>query len=442
MRKFLAIWIAKLALILGKLFGKKGSSTPGKLALKIYPNILYDLANQLPKSNIIAVCGTNGKTTTNNLLYSMLKADGKEVVCNNIGANMLEGVTTAIVQSSNLFGRIKAEYATIEIDEISAIRVFDFLKPKYMIITNFFRDQLDRYGEIDIIINKLKKAIDKVSDMELIINCDDPITYWFGKGRICHYYGVSEKVLPFDSIEAKEGRFCRECGAELEYKYYHYSQLGDYQCPKCGFERPYPKYSATNVSLYNGISFYVEENKLSMKYKGFYNIYNVLGAYVVARLLGVDISTIKQVLKNYKTQIGRMEQFMIGKQVVFNLSKNPAGFNQALSTMLEDKASKDVLFIINDNAQDGKDISWIWDVDFERAGKGIKNYGVAGLRRHDIMVRLKYAGFDLNSVHKFNQVEQAINSLLQTDSEVLYIFVNYTALFSTHNILKRLEAKG
>lgn len=442
MRKLLAIWVTKLAIIAGKVGGKKGSSTPGKLALKIYPNILYDLAKQVPQEHIVAVCGTNGKTTTNNLLYSMLKASGKRVVCNNIGANMLEGVTTAFVDAADIWGRIKADYAAIEIDEVSAVRVFRFLKPKYMVITNFFRDQLDRYGEIDITMNALKKAVEMVPDMELIINCDDPLVYWFGKDRTHHCFGVSEQVLPVGGVEVKEGRFCKDCGAELSYQYYHYSQLGDYRCPHCGFERPEPEFNATGVQLENGIDFYLEKHHIHVDYRGFYNIYNILGAYSAARLLEMDLFGINRVLGNYKSQIGRMEQFEIGKPVVFNLSKNPAGFNQAISTMLEDKRSKDMIFVINDNAQDGKDISWIWDVDFERVGKGIKNYGAAGIRHHDVMVRLKYADFDMANVHEFSEVEEAVKTLLKTDSEVLYVLVNYTALFSTQDILKRLEGQG
>ncbi len=444
LRKLLAIWITKILIIIGKIAGKKGSSTPGAVALKICPDIIKRLSSQIPSEHIVAVCGTNGKTTTNNLLYSMITSEGKKAVCNNVGANMIMGVATAFVDSANIFGKIKAEYAAIEIDEVSAQHVFKQLKPGYMIITNFFRDQLDRYGEIDITMNAVKKALDMHPDIQLVLNADDPLVAWFGKGHKCHFYGVGEKVLGEECAEIKEGRFCKECGNELEYEYYHYSQLGKYRCSKCGFQRPRAEFEASDVRLEKGIEFTVNNTRISVNYRGYYNIYNILAAYGAAKLMGIKTDNINRVLGAYKPQIGRMESFYIGKDVVFNLSKNPAGFNQAITTMLEDPRKKDMLFVLNDNAQDGRDISWIWDVDFERMKGRMANCGSAGIRHNDLMVRYKYGGFDVSSIKEFGSVEQGIREMLKTDSPVLYVLVNYTALFSTQNILKRLEeeAKG
>lgn len=444
MRKLLAIWITKILIIIGKAAGKKGSSTPGAVALKICPDIIRRLSSQIPSEHIAAVCGTNGKTTTNNLLYSMITSRGKKAVCNNVGANMIMGVATAFIDAADIFGRIKADYAAIEIDEVSAQHVFRQLKPGYMIITNFFRDQLDRYGEIDITMNAVKKALDMHPDIQLILNADDPLVAWFGKGHKCRFYGVGEKVLDEPCAEIKEGRFCKECGSELEYEYYHYSQLGKYRCNSCGFKRPDAEFEATDVNLEHGIAFTVNNTRINVNYRGYYNIYNILAAYAAARLMGIDTGDINRVLAGYKPQIGRMESFHIGKEVVFNLSKNPAGFNQAITTMLEDPREKDMLFVLNDNAQDGRDISWIWDVDFERMMGRIEKYGAAGIRHNDLMVRYKYGGFDMGKITEYTSVEQGIKDMLRTDTPVLYVLVNYTALFSTQNILKRLEeeAKG
>jgi len=440
MRKLLAVWVTKLLIFLGKLGGKKGSSTPGRFAFKICPNILSDLSSQV-QGGIIVVCGTNGKTTTNNLLYSTLVAQGKKVVCNNVGANMLEGVATAFVNSCNLFGKIDADYACIEIDEISTVKVFEYLTPKFMVITNLFRDQLDRYGEIDITIDYLTRALSKSKNTTLILNADDPLVVALGKnvGNKCIYFGVSEDAH-ISLNETKEGRFCSFCGEELTYNYYHYSQLGDYACHKCGFARPQVDFPAINVNLDNGISFEVDNRRISVNYRGFYNIYNILASYSVATSLGLKLDNLNSVLGEYKPQIGRMETFEIGKPVIFNLSKNPAGFNQAISTVICDKRKKDVIVIINDNAQDGKDISWIWDVDFERlAGSNVNLFTASGIRYNDVMIRFKYA--QLDNLLDISDAQKAITNSLQTDAEVLYVLVNYTALFSTQDILKSLEGK-
>ena len=434
MRKILAIWATKFAAMFSKLLGKKGSSSPGRIGLKIYPNLLRDLSKGL---KIIVTCGTNGKTTTNNLIDEMLRSSQKKVVCNNLGANMLDGVVTAFAMSTGFWGKINAEYAAIEIDEISAVKVFEHFTPECMIVTNMFRDQLDRYGEVDLTMEALAKAIAMVPDVKLILNADDPLAVALGNQN-AEYYGIGEKVLEDSNPEVKEGRFCRKCGTELVYSFYHYSQLGHYACDNCGFKRPEVKFEATGVNLKKGLEFEVLGCNIFVNYQGFYNIYNILAAFAGINCLGEDNTHINEVLNAYKPQIGRMESFEIGKPIVFNLSKNPAGFNQAIQTALEDNRKKSVVFVINDNAQDGKDISWIWDVEFENLNDKLQNIAASGIRYNDVMVRLKYAGFDMDRVLEIDDIEAAIKSMLKTDCEVLYVLVNYTALFSTQDILKRL----
>jgi len=439
MRRLFAIWVTKFLIFAGKIIGKKGSSTPGTFSLKICPDILTYLSSQI-KKDIIVVCGTNGKTTTNNLLNSMICASGNKTVCNNIGANMLPGVVTAFVNSANIFGKVNADYACIEIDEISAAKVFEHFKPSYIVITNFFRDQLDRYGEIDIILGFLNKAVNMCERAKLVVNGDDPLAVTFAQksGKEFYSFGVSQDV-GIALKETKEGRFCMFCGEELEYDYYHYSQLGNYKCKKCGFVRPKIDFDAINVNLDNGISFDVADKHFNVKYRGFYNIYNILAAYSVSKLVNVDVNNIDNVLNEYKPQIGRMQEFNInGKQVIFNLSKNPAGFNQAISTVLGDKRKKSIVTVINDRGQDGKDISWIWDVDFERfKDVNASKFYASGIRHNDVAVRFKYA--ELCNFEDVEGVREAIIKGLQEDIEVLYVLVNYTALFSTENILKDLE---
>jgi len=443
-RRLAAIWAAKAAIILGKLMGKKSSSSPGIVALKIYPDILKDLSSKV-KKEIIVVCGTNGKTTTNNMLYSLLAANHFRVVCNHVGANMLEGIVTAFIQSADFWGGLEADYACLEVDEASTVKVFEHFTPSKIVITNLFRDQLDRYGEIDITIKLLEKALAKAPNAELILNGDDPLTARFGwnSSRKCYFYGVAQDVN-IALNETKEGRFCTFCGESLKYNYYHYSQLGDYLCPSCGFKRPDLDFRAINVHLANNLQFEIEHDgsitSLNVSYKGFYNIYNILASFSTAVLLGVSSDSMNKVFEQYKPQIGRMETFDLGKPVILNLSKNPAGFNQAISAVLQDKRTKDIMIVINDNAQDGRDISWIWDVDFERLlAPDIKSYIASGIRKDDVALRLKYAEIDTKLFTTETDIKKAIIDLVNRNGDVCYILVNYTALFNTQSILKKLE---
>lgn len=445
LRKLIAIWAAKGTIVLSQLLGKKGSSIPGSVALKIYPGILKDLASKV-KKEIVVVCGTNGKTTTNNMLYHLMTAKGYKVVCNKVGANMLEGVTTAFIASTSFWGKLEADYACIEMDEASTVKVFDHFTPSRMILTNLFRDQLDRYGEIDITIRLLEQALTKASNTELILNGDDPLTARFGyhTDRKCYYFGIDHN-MNINLNETKEGRFCTICGAPLNYNYYHYSQLGDYYCSACDFRRPALDFRAFNVNVQTGLQFKLDHNgtvtPFKLDYKGFYNIYNVLASVATSSLLGMNMHTANNVLYHFTPQIGRMETFDLGKPVILNLSKNPAGFNQAISTVLQDVRTKDVMVVINDNAQDGRDISWIWDVDFERLiAPEIKSYIASGIRKEDVAVRFKYAEISPYTVE--GDVKAAIVDLVNRSGEVCYILVNYTALFSTQDILKSLEKSG
>ncbi len=441
MRKMLAIGATKFLIWLGRAMHKQGSSTPGKIGLKIYPNLLRDLAAQV-REDIFVVCGTNGKTTTNNLLCQALRAEGKKVVCNSAGANMLYGIVTAFAASAGLGGGLDADCACIEIDEASARRAFPHFKPRYMVLTNLFRDQLDRYGEIDLTMEVLKEALAMSPDTTLIVNGDDPLSFALAKqsGNPFVTFGVDEQVLDAKHAarETKEGRFCQMCGALLQYDYYHYSQLGKYHCPKCDFARPKPDYAVTNVHFDRGISMRIEGRQFRINSRGFYNVYNILAAYAAAAAAGFYLEHFDQVLRRYKAQSGRMELFEIGsRRVVLNLAKNPAGFNQNISAVLEDGAPKDLLVVINDGAQDGRDISWLWDVDFERLQHGrVQSFTASGVRALDMQLRFKYA--DIPSQAQENAAD-AIGRLLAEGTGNLYVLCNYTALYSTHLILKKLE---
>lgn len=436
MRKLLAVWAAKLAGIAGRMLGKKSSSTPGVIALKLCPNLIRILSKNITKG-IVVTCGTNGKTTTNNLLNTVLKKSGYTTVCNNLGANMLGGIATAFVQACDLFGHFRADWAVLEIDEASARRVFAHLTPDYMIITNLFRDQLDRYGEIDITMDLLNEAIDMAKGVKLILNGDDPLTAQFGENRNAVYFGISEQVLP-QIDETKEGRFCAKCGKEQEYRFFHYSQLGDYYCPHCGNKRPDIDFDARNVDLSGSMKFTINDTPIDVNYRGFYNIYNILAVYAAAQTMGIDTLHFSAMLQDYKPQIGRMELIDLGKPFILNLAKNPAGFNQAIQTVMLDKRKKDVIVAINDLANDGRDVSWLWDVDFDNLyDENLNTLTTTGIRVYDIALRFKYADVPVDTIT--HSMRQALENCRETDAEVCYVLVNYTALYPTQTAMLDLQ---
>lgn len=445
-RLFLAVSVCKLAIWGSKLMGKKGSSLPGQLALKIYPDALRVLAKQV-KKEIIMVCGTNGKTTTNNLLQDFLTAGGNRVVCNRVGANMLYGVCCAFAAETDLFGRLHADYACLEVDEAFAVKVCAHFTPDKMVITNLFRDQLDRYGEVDITVDYLRRALEASPKTELILNGDDPLVAQFGadKKRKCYFVSIDENANA-DAGDVGEGCFCMMCGKRLEYEYHHYSQLGKFHCPSCGFQRPKPDFRVHRVCLENGLKFELEHEgktaSFDVAYRGFYNIYNIVLSYAAASLACGEIPDYAGVLARYKPQVGRMEEFFIGKSVILNLAKNPAGFNQAIAAVAKDEKTKDMLIAVNDHESDGTDISWFWDVDFERMTDiGVGNFVLTGRRADDLAVRLKYAGIDAARISKVETLSDAAKLLVSGAGEVAYALVNYTVVFGMQDILKKMEAE-
>ncbi len=440
-QNFLAISACKMLIKLGKLMGKKGSSAPGSIAMKIAPGLLKDLAKQV-KKEIIVVCGTNGKTTTNNLIYSLFTEKGNKVVCNNVGANMLPGVACSFISMATYGGKLDADYAAIECDEASLRHVVKHITPHKIVVTNLFRDQMDRYGEVEDTAKLLEEGICQVPDTTLVLNADDPYVRNLGLNRKAIYYGVSEDT-GLNKDESHENQFCLKCGADLNYEYYHYNQLGYYTCPKCDFKRPNPNYSATRVDVSGGLKFVMSykgiQRKFNVNYKGFYNVYNILASYAVYEDNGGTSEEAQEIFNAYKPQIGRMESFAIdGKEVTLNLAKNPAGFNQAIATVCADKREKSVLVAVNAMASDGTDVSWLWDVDFEALkDSGVDKIYVSGVRRDDLALRLKYAGFE--DIRIIDITSESIKSIIDESTGVSYLLVNYTVLFGTQTILKGLE---
>lgn len=444
-RLILAIWACKLAIFSSRLLGKQGSSMPGQLAMTICPQVLELLSAQV-KKDIIVVCGTNGKTTTNNLLSAFIQSKGYRVVCNDYGANMIMGVCCAFAEKADLLGRLNADYACLEVDEASSVKVLRHIKPTTMVITNLFRDQLDRYGEVELTLDYIRRALSLSPQTRLVLNGDDPLVAQLGENtdRICCYVGVDEDTGAGQD-ETREGRLCMFCGKQLSYEYYHYSQLGKFHCPGCGFRRHTLDFRVHDVELSNGLAFsldYQGETALfQVNYRGFYNIYNIALSYCGAVLSLGEAPDHQAVLSAYQPQVGRMEAFTVcDKQVVLNLAKNPAGFNQAIAAVLTDAREKDVLIAVNDNPSDGRDISWLWDVDFERLiSGGVRRLVVSGIRADELQLRMKYAGFAESNLLKVYDAKEALRALVQGEGTVCYALANYTATFPMQKILKELE---
>lgn len=437
-RFLLAVWVCKILILISKLTGANGSSAPGKYALRICPDAIRIAAGGV-KEKIIVTCGTNGKTTTNNLINSVLRRKNL-TVCNTVGANMLNGIATAFLSETGIFGKMKADYAVLEIDEAYAVKAFDHFKPDYFVLTNLFRDQLDRYGEIDITEKYITDALNKAEGVTFVYNGDDPI---------CHYIAENSGVksvsfsIGEDSHqklnEVKDGKFCKLCGRELKYNYYHYSQLGDFYCD-CGFQHPESEFKATNLKFDGKIKFTVNGNTdVEADYRGFYNIYNLLAGYAVLHTMEYDMSEYFEYISEFRPQFGRMQEFNIGKPVILNLAKNPAGFNQAIQTVVSDNNTKDIIIELNDNPSDGIDISWLWDVDFEKfSDENIGRIALTGIRKEELNLRLKYAETG-KKVSVYENISDALSDIINEKSSELYVLVNYTAIFNADKVLKKME---
>lgn len=452
LRFYLALWLALLARWASRMLGRgSGSALPGRLALAICPDMLGRLARGVRQ--IIVVTGTNGKTTTNNMLVALLRAAGHSVVANLAGANLITGVTTAFLAAAGWWGHLRADFASVEVDEASLPVVLKYLSPRVVVVTNFFRDQLDRYGELDRTVAIVAQTLEKQEqELQLVLNADDPLVAQLSArtGRPAVFYGLSNLSATSASCsgaDCREGRFCPFCGRMLEYSYYNYSQLGGYSCPHCGFGRPEPDVTgeqvgqvggrlACRVTVRQGGSF-----NINLPLEGVYNVYNALAACSAGLYLGVPARTMAAALAGYQTATGRLERFVYrDKPVLLNLVKNPAGFNAALQLIENlEPVPCDILFAINDNAADGRDISWLWDVDFEMLERFAGRTGslvCTGQRGAEMAVRLKYAGVAEKQIVYIPDYDAAVKTVLQASGRGVYLLATYTALWPVERIVR------
>lgn len=445
LRSKLAVSAAKFtSAAIKKLHMGSGVTLPGLVARLIDPKILNEMSAQVGKKTI-ATMGTNGKTTTNSLLCKVLEDAGHAVIINRTGANMLNGIISAFVLSTDKHGLLHADYACIEVDEIASVRVLPQLSPDCVLLTNISRDQLDRFGEVDITYNLVKTAIHNVPKTKAVINCDDVLSYTLATEGKNPYvtYGISEQIFDdFSRSEIRESIFCRHCGKKLEYEFFHYGQLGIYHCPNCGLSHPTPDYTASDILFHDGVyDFSIDNVAIHSSARSPYNVYNTLSAYAALKALNADTSGFKDTIEHFDYGNNRESIFTInGARVQLHLAKNPIGFQQKISLVLKDAKPKDVIIQINDTYQDGEDISWLWDVDFQYlADANAKVILTTGTRKYDMGLRLKYEDISCDCT---DDLRASILDLTKNGTKNLYVIVNYSGLYRTNHLLGALEKES
>ena len=426
---YLSLIIARCAYIGIRLLNKSsGTSFVGMLVLKICPNFLKYCSKYI-KKNIITITGTNGKSTTSGLIAHILETAHQKVVHNLKGANMLTGVANVFALSIAPLKRY--DYAVIESDEAYLTKLYDYMQSNYLVVTNLFRDQLDRYGELNTTAQFIKNAIDKNPDLKLILNADDPIVATFDRTKYAVYYGF-ENVEYDCNYEHKSNApseiFNCMCGEELKYSKQFFAQQGHYYCPKCGYKRHECNYSA-DAKVYNDYSVLTVRNKgISFEFKvnlaGLYNAYNALAAISLGFETGMNQEEIQKSLDTYHAIFGRTEKRTInGNPTVIQLIKNPTGASEVLKTV---DLKSNIVIAINDNYADGRDISWLWDSDFEQLKNAEKLVITSSSRANDMATRLKYAGIPQEKIIVEPNIKKAIDKA--TTAGKTTILPSYTAL--------------
>ncbi len=426
----LAVSMAKTVTFLVRLFRLGAASVlPGEIARRLQPKLLQLLSFQV-KRGVILVAGTNGKTTTSLLLKTMLERQGWRVAHNTAGANLENGLMTALLENTNIVGKLDADFAILEVDENILRRVLQPIQPRIILCLNLFRDQLDRYGEVDTISKRWGEAIATLpTDTVVIANADDPTLSYMGQQlpQKVRFFGLKEPKQYLDEIpHAVDSIYCPKCGHLLSYAGVYLSHLGDYDCPSCGFAKG---------------KLDIDSNQWQQILIGLYNKYNTLAAVLAAQELGVDESVIKGSINTFQAAFGRAEALEInGVRVLILLSKNPVGMNETIRAVNQ-AGGKTKLLVLNDRTPDGTDVSWIWDVDTEKLVEAGGTLVVSGDRVYDMALRLRYSQQELNDSGIQLIIEEDLKSAIATAlehtpaDETLHILPTYSAMLEVREVL-------
>jgi len=445
-----AILAGHLSASVIRAMGAGGATTvPGRAARAVVPDILERLGRRLTGGSVL-ITGTNGKTTTSRLLTAILAQAGLVPIHNRAGANLIAGITAALVSRSTLGGDVRGDIGVFEVDEATLPLAAGPLRPRAVVLGNLFRDQLDRYGEIDLVADRWRGALRSLNDGALALyNADDPLVSDVGREtRGAWTFGIEDPTIREGAIleHAADARYCYRCGIAYRYAVVYLGHLGRYQCDRCGTQRPPLTVAAEDVHLHGmaGSTFTlrVPEGRVTLRtiLPGLYNIYNVLAAASTALALGMPVEAVAAALRDFVPAFGRGERITIdGHPVTLLLAKNPAGFNEVLRTVLTGARPIVALIAINDLTADGRDISWLWDVDFEMLRGAARAVVVTGLRGEDMAVRLKYAGLDEGVIRLEKDEQRAIHLGLEelAAGEPLYVLPTYTAMLRIRGLLAR-----
>ncbi len=440
MRALLAILVCKLGRFVGKLIGK-GSSMPGQAALKICPDVLRRV--KLPE-HIIAVTGSNGKTSTVEMIAAILRAGGKTVVYNEEGSNQIEGVTTLVLTHATLGGRVKADVLLIESDERYAARSFQFFHPTEFVITNLYRDQLTRNGHPEWVYDSILPAIHP--ETELLLNADDPLSSCFAQGHEkVKWFGLERCSVSTDAPTGvyHDGAYCPVCHGPMEYDYVHYNHIGAYRCAKCGHKKPEMDYAVTAVDLDASTLTLDGEHTVGLAFRSIYNIYNILAAYAACRECGVSAGTASGVLSNYLLKNGRMRTFRLGSHhgtLLVSKHENSIAYDTNLRYIAAAAADCAVLVIVDAVSRKyfTSETSWLWDIDFDQLNvPHVKRVVLSGRYCNDLAERFSYTGLTNWTVEP--DIAAAASALKEDGGEDLYVV---TCFADQDKILSRVEKEA
>ncbi|MDO5026415.1 MAG: MurT ligase domain-containing protein [Tissierellia bacterium] len=430
--------IAKFIRFSLRLTNHKATSLPGLIAYKLDKNILEELSKN---TKFIFVTGTNGKTMTTHFLTNILKGYYSDVFTNESGSNMIQGIITSLLDNPS----DKETVAVLEVDEANLVRIGNFLKADYVVFTNIFRDQMDRFGEIYNIFDKLIQGMETNSQAKIIANGDLPIFAYEQMDKYDKaYFAIrrSEQMEDDYILEAEsnsDGILCPSCNSVLKYKQVNYSSLGDFTCPSCSFSSKPISYKIDNIlSLEANYSkFAMNDEEYEINIGGLYNIYNALAAISVAKELGLSYDLIYEGLASQKNVFGRQESIEVsGKELIINLVKNPTGLNQIIDLMLLEEEEITLICLLNDNYADGRDVSWIYDSAYERLQElDIKDVYVSGIRADDMKKRLEIAEIHDGEIKKFDYENQIMQVIKKSRSRKIYVLSTYTAMLRLREVL-------
>ncbi|MEA2200649.1 MAG: hypothetical protein QOI89_1245 [Solirubrobacteraceae bacterium] len=453
---------AKLALARGvgalsRLRGGGATSMPGKVLMRLEPRAVGALARRLRRGSVL-VSATNGKTTTAAMAASILERAGVPLVHNQAGANMAGGIATTLLAAARPHGEIAGELGLFEVDEAWLASLAAELQPRVILLSNLFRDQLDRYGELDTIAERWEQALHE-GQAQLVLNADDPMIADIGRDHPeALFFGMDDDSLALSGMaHAVDAKHCRRCGAPYVFDVVYLGHLGRYHCPSCAQARPVPSVTATNVTL-EGVraarfTLHTPEGEadVQLALPGLYNVYNALAAAALATALEVPLQSIVAGLSATRAAFGRAETVTLElggasadgaprarRQLRILLVKNPAGANEVLRTLALEPGEHDLLAALNDNIADGRDVSWIWDADFELLAGRIRLVTCSGSRAAEMAMRLKYAGIDQSRIRVQPDLASALRDAAadrRDGEQPLYALPTYTAMLALRDLL-------